>query len=342
MRTLLRRPALHPLPGAILVVGLACPACADHAGGSRTSTAALGDGVLTAPNAWNVDLSALPASPSSDTVIPWLARQGGWGTGTLRIDFSMQLLQADASTPLLSFTPTGNFYTPDCDDVPFPVPAEGALEGEDGYACTRGGDCHLLVAHAPSSKLYEMYGADISGGVFSGGCAAVWDLRRSYGPSLRGEGCTSADAGGFPIAAMLFSADEVVAGAIEHAIRFILPNDRIRHGVYAHPATHSTGATSGGDDAPPYGVRLRLRASYPVGDLSPGAAVIARAMQRYGMILADGGDIALTAQNDRFTAHTWSEAGVDAGSLAAIAVTDMEVVDLDDLVPYDDNCVRVP
>ena len=29
-------------------------------------------------------------------------------------------------------------------------------------------------------------------------------------------------------------------------------------------------------------------------------------MQRYGMLLADGGSIALTAQSDRFTAHKWA------------------------------------
>ena len=60
------------------------------------------------------------------------------------------------------------------------------------------------------------------------------------------------------------------------------------------------------------------------------------------MILADGGEIALTAQSDRFTTHTWAEVGVDTRSLAAIAVTDMEVVDLDDPIPYAGDCVRVP
>jgi hypothetical protein len=134
----------------------------------------------------------------------------------------------------------------------------------------------------------------------------------------------------------------VARGEIDHAIRFILPNHRIRHGVYVHPATHATGAASGGADAPPYGVRFRLRADYPLGELSPGARVVARAMQRYGMILADGGNIALTAQNDRFTTHTWSEVGVDTHSLASIGVEDMEVVALEPPIPYTGSCVRQP
>ncbi len=201
--------------------------------------------LFSAPNAWNLDVSALPPSPSSEAVVGWLADQGGWGTGELRIDFSMVVLQADASAPLLTFQPTGDFYVPDCDHVPFPVPAGGALEGEDGYACTLGGDCHLLVVHAPDRQLYEMWRADLSDGVFRGGCAAVWRLDEAYGPALRGEGCTSADAGGFPVSAMLFSADEVASGSIDHAVRFVLPNGRIRGGVYVHPATHSTRAVSG-------------------------------------------------------------------------------------------------
>jgi len=59
-----------------------------------------------------------------------------------------------------------------------------------------------------------------------------------------------------------------------------------------------------------------------------GAQVVARAMQKYGMFLADGGNIALTAANDQFTAHKWADVGIDSHALKAIQVTDMEVVDM--------------
>jgi hypothetical protein len=168
------------------------------------------------------------------------------------------------------------------------------------------------------------------------------DLTRAYPDTLRGDQCTSADAGGFPIAAMLFSADEVASGAINHAIRFILPNARIRSGVYVRPATHA-GGPSGGTSLPPYGVRFRLRADFPLASLpSEGARVIARAMQRYGMILADGGNIALTAQSDRFTTHKWTDVAVDSHSLTAIQVTDMEVVGMGATIPLTYDCVRNP
>ena len=309
------------------------------ASGSTTTT--LG-GVFTAANPWNTDVSTLPKSTSSDTIIQALATAGGWGFGSMRIDFSIEVLQADASTPFLTFTPTSDFYTPDCDHVPFPVPPGGALEGETGYQCLSDGDCHLIVVHQPTKTLYEMWGANIVGSTFTGGCAAVWDLTRAYPASLRGDQCTSADAGGFPIAAMLFSADEVASGAINHAIRFILPNSRMRSGVYVRPATHA-GGPSGGANLPPYGVRFRLRSDFPLASLpSEGARVVARAMQRYGMLLADGGNIALTAQSDRFTTHKWADVGIDSHSLTAIQVSDMEVVGMGTPIPLTDDCVRNP
>src|SRR2546425_2054460 len=240
--------------------------------------------LFEAPNPWNSDISTLSKSATSDGIIQALAAAGGWGFGSMRIDFSIEVLQADAATPFRTFTPTADFYTPDCDHVPFPVPPGGAIEGETGYQCVSNGDCHPIVVHRPTKTLYEMWRANIVGSTFPGGCAAVWDLTRAYPTTLRGDQCTSADAAGFPMAAMLFSADEVASGAINHAIRFILPNSRMRSGAYVRPATHA-GAPSGGGNLPPYGVRFRLRSDFPLASLpSEGARVIARAMQRYRMV----------------------------------------------------------
>jgi serine/threonine-protein kinase len=286
------------------------------------------------------DVSAMPARADSAATIAWLDAAGGWGGGRLQIDFSMEVLAADASTPMRAFTATDDFYTPDCDAVPVPVPAAGAVEGERGYACEQDGDCHLLVRHAPTRKLYEMWRADLRDD-FRGGCLVVWDLDRVYGAEGRGAQCTSADAAGLPIAPLLFTADEVAAGAIDHAVRFILPNERIRNGVYVAPATHSTSATSGGGAAPPYGAWLRLRADYPIDALPAGAQVVARALARHGMILADGGTIALTAQSDRFTTAKW-DGLLGPRDLAGVPVTAFEVVDMGEPVPYTGDCRRLP
>jgi serine/threonine-protein kinase len=334
------------------IAGLALAGCAfdtdaataeeptDVGSGGSAVTESAGGGLFHAAEPWTKDVSGEAKSPSSDRILGWLDDHGGWGTKKLRIEFSIKVLHAGADAPFRAFTPTDDFYTPDCDQVPFPLPAGGALEDEDGYQCTTDGDCHLLVVHEPSHKLYEMWRADVSGGVFHGGCAAVWDLDRSY-PDGRGENCTSADAGGFPVAGMLFTADEVAAGHIDHAIRFILPNSRIRRGVYVRPATHASRPLTGGPDAPPYGVRLRLRADFPMESLpSDGARVIARAMQRYGMLLADGGRVPLTAADDSLTTHKWSEVGVGPDSVSGIGVRDMEVVDMGEPLTSTGDCTR--
>lgn len=301
-------------------------------------------GLFTASNPWNVRVDGLPAAASSAAITGWLASAGGWGSGAMQIDFSLHLLEAGPATPFVAFAERPTYYLPDCDPShPFPLPAGGAVEGEAGYGCASGGDCHLLVVDRANRLLHEMYAADLSGGTLLGQCAVTWELDRSYPGTLRGDQCTSADAAGLPIAALLFTADEVAAGEIAHAIRFILPNARIRKGVYVRPATHAGGPSATSSNAPPYGVRLRLRADYPLGSLPNEAArVIARAMQRYGMILSDGGNIPLTAASDRHTAATWSSLGIDSHSLGALAVTDFEVVDLGPTIPLTYDCVRNP
>jgi serine/threonine-protein kinase len=292
---------------------------------------------------WYRDISTAPLDPQSAAVIADLAAHGGWGGGAVQIDFSIEVLQADASTPFRTFVPNSNFFDPDCDEVPMPVPAGGALEGESGYACVHNGDCHLIVVHPPTHLLYEMWKANITSPThFDGGCLAVWDMTKTYPAEGRGNDCTSADAAGYPIAPLLFNADEVAAGHIDHAIRFILPNTRIRHFVYVHPATHSTGPTGGGANAIPYGGRLRLRADYPLATLPNEASrVVARAMQKYGILLSDGGTLALTAQSDKFTTAKWSTLFNDSFDLDALLVTDFQMVAGGQRFTYTGDCARI-
>ncbi len=292
---------------------------------------------------WYENHADAAVHPDSPAIISWL-EDAGWGANDeFRVDFSIEVLDADANTPKLDFIETGDFYSPDCDHVPIPVPEGGAIEGEDGYQCLSDGDCHLIVRDADSCVLYEMWRADYDGDTFNGGCLALWFMDQVYGDTGRGDGCTSADAAGFPIAPLLFSADEVAAGEIDHAIRFILPNAHIRHLVYVPPCTHSTNPTSGGDDAPPYGVHLRLRPDYDLSALpNEGAKVVARALQEYGMFLADGGQIALTAQSDRFTANKW-EGLLGPHDLIGIRPSDFEVIDHGDYKTWSgDLCTREP
>lgn len=312
------------------------------------------------------DISDAPVRADSDDITAWMvaytsedAETGAHGFGTdtseFRIDFSIVVNTAPADTTKHAFEVDPDYYyPPDCDHAPMPLPEGGAGEQTydvapdfgsplSGYECAGfddGDDCHLIVFAPEEERLYEIYHATRrANGDFIGGCQAIFTTTDDLGSEGRGQHCSSADAGGFPIAPMLFTADEVAAGEISHAIRFILPNPMIVNRHYVAPATHAT--NSGGPmSAVPYGARLRLRADFPLETLSAGARVIAVALQRYGMILADGGQVALTAESDLFSVHSWDEVGVDSYSLASIDATDFEIIDAGDYVYDTWDCTR--
>ena len=295
---------------------------------------------------WNQPVDGAPLDAESDAIIAYLVANHT-ASARFQITFDFNILFADGSTPHRAFAPTGDFYVPDCDPAPAPVPAVGRLEGESDYACASDGDCHLTVVDLSTCRLHELWRANLAGGTstgtFTSGCQAIWDLSAVPPPTGRGDFCTSADAAGLPIVPLVFTADEVAAGTIDHAIRFVLPNSLIRAGIYVRPGTHSTSATSGGSAAPPYATRVRLKASKDVSGLGAGAQVVARALQRYGMFLADGGNVTFTAATDDLTAHRWSVVGVDSGSLKGLSWSDFEVVDLGARLDYGaGSCSRTP
>ncbi len=295
---------------------------------------------------WNQAVDGAPLDAESGAIIAYLAANHT-SSSRFQITFDFNILYADAGTPLRTFAPTSDFFSPDCDPAPVPVPPGGRLESESDYECTSGGDCHMTVIDFATCRLHELWRANIVGGTstgtFTSGCQAIWDLSAVPPPTGRGDFCTSADAAGLPILPLVFTADEVAAGTIDHAIRFILPNALIRHYIYVRPGTHSTGATSGGASAPPYAARVRLKASKDISGLSPGAQVIARALKKYGMILADGGNITFTAATDALTTHKWSEVGVGSGSLQSLSWNDFEVVELGTRIDYGSgSCSRTP
>jgi hypothetical protein len=339
--------------GAAGSTGAAGSAGAAGSTGAAGGTPTVG-GLFTKPEPWTKDVSALPPSSRSSAIIKALNTLGGWGAGRMQIDFSIPLFFGDGSTPRQTITSrTGERYCyggPDCEAVPLqmPVPAGSYLEGSADYTCdTTGktdgqGDCHMLVVETAQKKLYELYNATKVGAAFTALGAFVWDLTKSYPDNERGDQCTSADAGGFPIAALLPTADEVAAGAVAHALRFILPNERMKKDVYVHPASHAGGPESTDANAPPYGVRFRLKATFDETKYKTGERVILRALKTYGMLLSDGGNIALTFADDRTTKAKWDGVGITPLSFSAIKPDDFEVVDLGAEVPVTNDCVRNP
>jgi hypothetical protein len=318
--------------------------------GNPTSTGAgTPGGIFEVVEPWTKDVSGLLPDTRSDAIIGALESSGGWGNGNkFQIDFSIPLFFGDASTPRQTIVadPGGYCYGgTDCDPVPLmmPLPANGNIEGSADYNCdTSNNDCHVLVVATDEKKLYELYNSTQAGANVTALGAFVWDLTKVYPDNERGDQCTSADAAGFPIAGLLPTADEVAAGDVHHALRFILPNAKMKAAVYVHPASHAGAPSSSDPDAPPYGVRFRLKNGFDETPYNTGEKVILHALKTYGMLLSDGGNIALTFADDRTSTAKWADVGVTAQSFNSIPVSAFEVVDLTPDVVSTQDCVRNP
>jgi serine/threonine-protein kinase len=317
--------------------------------GGGTSSGGLPSPVFSVAEPWTKDVSALQPATNSGAVITALKNAGGWGNNNVfQIDFSIIVLQADGSTPRKTVNgPVGGGYCyngTDCDAVPFqmPIPANGNTEGSADYTCdVANNDCHVLVVETQQRKLYELYNATLSGSAFNALVGVSWNLDMTYPDNERGDGCTSADAAGLPMSGLMVTADEVASGNVPHAIRFILPNPYMKQNVYLHPASHIGSPSSTDPNAPPYGVRFRLKSTFDETPYNAAQKTILHAMKKYGLILSDGGGIALTFADDRLATHKWADLGVDSHAFTAITVDDFEVVDYGAEITNAD-CVRNP
>jgi len=235
-----------------------------------------------ADNAWNQDISASPVDPNSAAIIAFIGATRG-----LKADFGSGLWEGapigipyqvvDSTQPRVKVTFTA--YGDESDPGPMPVPASAPVEG--GPAAT--GDRHVLIMDRDACVLYELYRAfPQPDGSWNADSAAIWDLKSN---ALRPFGWTSADAAGLPVFPGLARYDEVAAGEITHALRFTVPTTRR---AYVLPATHWASSNTSAN-APPMGMRVRLKAGVDIAGYPAQAQVVLRALKKYGMILADNG-----------------------------------------------------
>ncbi len=269
---------------------------------------------------YNTRIDNLPVESHSAT---WTANMGtngisfltSWGTNI-----------ADSTTPVKNML----FYYTTGYNGPFVMPQWPALKREGGTFGTRmnSTDHHTLTVRRDNCQFYEIYNSYFTpstcrDGVTQGcnaqsGLAYGWN---SYALPTGG----STDAAGLPLAPLTLHLDEVKAGAIKHAMRFTVAGGYI-HALPYWPANSSNGCGSCAN-APPYGARFRLKASYDISKFSATAQVILTALKQYGMFLADAGTgPTITASTDL------TEDGTVSGALGAITgaqinMTNFEAVD---------------
>jgi len=241
--------------------------------------------IFPADDAWNTRIDHLPVHPNSSAFVASIGT-----TATMHPDFGSGVWPPGSDSPIgIPYLEAGpdeplveinyDAYGSESDPGPFPIPLDAPIEG--GPSST--GDRHVIVVDRYRCELFELF--DASPGPASSWTAASGARYELDSSDLRPDGWTSADAAGLPIFPGLVRYDEVVSGAIEHAIRFTAPQTRAD---YVWPARHYA-SNSNDSDLPSMGQRFRLKASFDMSGFSPEVQVILTAMKRYGIILADNG-----------------------------------------------------
>ena len=270
-------------------------------------------------NWWNLDISNWPVDANSANFITFINNGGtrrlhpdfggnaGSGNAIYGMPYAVVTSVTDADLKAVQFQ-----YSSESDGVdhatngsfPFyPIPPEAITQpywiegGDPGSVDLRSSqDRHLLIVDKDRNYLYELYNVFYSTiqGKWFAGSGAFFDMNTN---NRRPDTWTSADAAGLAILPGLVRYDEVydpTVTEIRHAFRVTV---RATNG-YVYPASHRAGSTAG---ALPMGARLRLKASVDVTQRTsdPNLQKIFRAMQKYGLIVADNGsDMYVTGTYD--------------------------------------------
>ena len=255
----------------------------------------------------------LPVSPDSSTYVDTI------GSGvTLHPDFGTVYNGEPNGIPYITVPGTQTLYPAtftyqsESDPGPYAIPLNAPIEG--GSDST--GDRHVISVDTTNCILYEMWDAYPQAASWQAGSGAIFTLTSN---ALRPAGWTSADAAGLPIFPGLVKYDEVLAGAINHAIRLTVPQTR---NTYVWPARHEASSLTG-TNYPPMGVRFRLKASFDISGFSTANQIILTALKRYGMMIADNGSAwYISGAPD----SRWNDD--DLHNLTKITGADFEVVDV--------------
>lgn len=236
--------------------------------------------VFPTDNIWNTRIDQLPVSPNSST---WVNTIGP--SSPLHPDFGSGLYNGEPiGIPYVTVPgtqtkyPATFTYQSESDPGPYAIPLNAPIEG--GSSST--GDRHVIAVDTDNCILYEIFDAYPQTASWQGGSGAIFNL---LSDALRPAGWTSADAAGLPIFPGLVKYDEIVAGEIGHAIRFTAPQTQQ---AYVWPARHYASSLTGAQ-YPPMGARFRLKASFDISQFSATNQIILKALQTYGMMLADNG-----------------------------------------------------
>src|SRR4051812_33739772 len=254
--------------------------------------------VFPRTNWWNLDISKAPLDPKSASYISFISGRTGTNTTATRrahpdfgpSPYGIPYVVVSGDQPLVR--PTWTAYGDESDEgapgrpAGYPIPVEARSQADYIEGAVPGGgldgDRHLLIVDRDNWLLYETGATywNAASNRWEANCGAIFDLKTN---DRRPETWTSADAAGLAIFPGLVRYEEVYGAAeITHAFRVTVRSTN----NYVWPASHRAGSTTG---ALPMGARLRMKASKDLSAYRPEIQRVFRAMQRYGLIVADNG-----------------------------------------------------
>jgi hypothetical protein len=283
-------PGAEPVPVAPAPDPTGCGACPT----SGTGTTPADGRPFAADSVWNAPLAAnAPLDPRSGAYVAELQRQlkttNPWINTTT---YSAPIYTVPAGQPTVHVT-LDSHNDPSLqaalDQVPIPPGAVPAA----------GDDHHLVVWQPATDTMWELWLATRE----PDGWHADWGGRMDHvsqnpGYFLEPHPGWGATATSLPLLGGLIRISQLEHGAIDHALAFAIPHTRTWTS-WSWPAQRSDGDVDS-PDAIPEGARLRLDPSLDIDALKlPRATtIIAKAIQRYGMILRDkSGAVAFYAED---------------------------------------------
>ena len=250
--------------------------------------------VLPPDNPWNLLVENWPVHPKSKQIVASIG-----ANKPLRYDTDMGFILVPPGQKKIDVKIVG--YPEETDKGPYPVPDNTPIEGWPANYKRRaetkmlslddvqrdkikeGGDRHGIVVDPVNRLIYEFYTLVKTDTGWQAKQASIFDLKTNR---LRPDGWTSSDAAGLPIFPAIVRYDELKRGVIDHALRVTVEKSRR---AYVYPATHFASPHTD-ENLPRMGERIRLKKSVDVSRFSPEMRTILKALQRYGMFVADNGN----------------------------------------------------
>ncbi len=284
-----------------------------------------------ATNLWNVNIANAPVDPNNSAIQAMSGYAGenthvnfGSSTGDGGIPF---MIVDSSTTPMVPINVIDYAGNSDIVSAPYPnnVPIEGNAADCSGWPDTYQSDSHALVLDRHTCWLYETFQTNRCNGKYDVAQETIWDMANG---EMRPWGWTSTDAAGLSVFAGLLRYDEAASGHINHAIRFTMQQTKndANNGYFVEPATHAAGTTYGAPAVE--GMRVRLKSSFDISGYSAINQAILKAMQQYGMIVADnGGYFYIQGATD----SRWDDA--DLAKLNGIPSSDFDVIQMSPTYP---------